>query len=228
MEGEQDPCHFAGAKSSERCTNRPRRSSRFLGVRARRHAAIFFLKPASAAIDCRRDPFDVRERRKATDVPPDARRVRDRIAFRRKTDDLESGLPRLNRWWDALCEQHGLEPGDERCNHFGSHVGELVRNGLEAGDRVLVGAAVTRRELAATIQDEGLGFAEALEERRRSLGRRLGLDGAIEFADEIKIESRGRLYWKTPVGMRAAEVELSHPGTRIFLRKSLGSSPRGH
>jgi hypothetical protein len=170
----------------------------------------------------------VRERRKSSDVPPDARRVRDRIAFRRKTDEPDTVHPRLNRWWDALCAQHGIEPGDARCDDFGSHVVKIVEKGLAAGDRVLVGAAITRRDLAAMIQDDGRGLADALEEKRASLGRGLGLGGAIDFADEIKIESRGRLYWKTPVGMRAAEVSLSRPGTRIFLRKSLSASRGGH
>jgi len=186
------------------------------------------LQRGRAAVDSRRRFSIVRERRKSSDVPPDARRVRDRIAFRRKTDDPDTVLPRLNRWWDALCAQHGLEPRDARCDIFGSHVVALVEKGLEAGDRVLVGAAVTRRELVATIQDEGRGLADALEAKRPAPGRGSGFDGAIAFADEIKIESRGHLYWKTPLGMRAAEVSLSHPGTRIFLRKSLSLSRGGH
>jgi hypothetical protein len=61
-----------------------------------------------------------------------------------------------------------------------------------------------------------------------SLGPGGDLGGAIAFADEIKIESRGRVYWKTAVGIRAAGSELSRPGTRIFLRKSLFSFRGGH
>ena len=33
-------------------------------------------------------------------------------AFRRQSDEAGAALPRFNRWWDALCRQHGLEPGD--------------------------------------------------------------------------------------------------------------------
>jgi hypothetical protein len=168
------------------------------------------------------------ERRRSSDVPPDSRRVRDRIAFRRQSDYSDTVGPRFRVWWETLCSQHGLDVHDERCRDFAHHVAGLVRHGLEAGDRVLVGAAVTRRELAATIQDDGPGFANALEHRRLSLGHALGYDDAIDFADEIKIEARGRLNWKTPLGMREAEVTLSRPGTRIFLRKSLASSRGGH
>jgi hypothetical protein len=168
------------------------------------------------------------ERRKALDVPPDARRVRDRIAFRRQTDAPEAVRLRFHRWWDALCRQHGLRPGDETTHDFGSHVGGLIQNGLEAGDRVLVGASVSRRGLAAMIQDDGPGLSDALEARPLSLGPSGDLGGAIAFADEIKIESRGRVYWKTAAGMSSAGSEASRPGTRIFLRKSLFSFRGGH
>lgn len=168
------------------------------------------------------------ERRKALDVPPDARRVRDRIAFRRQTDAPDSVLPRFQRWWEALCRQHGLRPDGETTKDFGTRVGELVRNGLEAGDRVLVGASLSRRGLAAMIQDDGPGLSDALEARPLPLDPVGGLGVAIAFADEIKIESRGRVYWKTAVGMRAAGSETSRPGTRIFLRKSLFSFRGGH
>jgi hypothetical protein len=179
------------------------------------------------AIDSTRTPAML-ERRKALDVPPDARRVRDRIAFRRQSDAAEAVLPRFRCWWEALCRQHGLRPGDETAEDFGGHVGELVRNGLEAGDRVLVGASVSRRGLAAMIQDDGPGLSDALEARPLSLGPGGDLGGVIAFADEIKIESRGRVYWKTAVGMRAAGSDASRPGTRIFLRKSLFSLRGGH
>jgi hypothetical protein len=147
-----------------------------------------------------------------------------RFASRARPDRL----PRFRLWWETLCSQHGLDARDARCRDFARHVAGLVRNGIEAGDRVLVGAAVTRRDLAATIQDDGPGFSNALERRRLSRGQGLGYEEAIEFADELKIESRGRLNWKTPLGMREAEVPLSRPGTRIFLRKSLSSSRGGH
>jgi len=181
-----------------------------------------------AALDSKSDEAIMLERRKSSDVPPDSRRVRDRIAFRRQSDDSETILPRFRLWWETLCSQHGLDARDARCRDFARHVAALVRNGIEAGDRVLVGAAVTRRDLAATIQDDGPGFSNALERRRLSRGQGLGYEEAIEFADELKIESRGRLNWKTPLGMREAEVPLSRPGTRIFLRKSLSSSRGGH
>lgn len=181
-----------------------------------------------AALDSKSDEAIMLERRKSSDVPPDSRRVRDRIAFRRQSDDSETILPRFRLWWETLCSQHGLDARDARCRDFARHVAGLVRNGIEAGDRVLVGAAVTRRDLAATIQDDGPGFSNALERRRLSRGQGLGYEEAIEFADELKIESRGRLNWKTPLGMREAEVPLSRPGTRIFLRKSLSSSRGGH
>ncbi|MGH9368138.1 MAG: hypothetical protein ACRD3M_10740 [Thermoanaerobaculia bacterium] len=167
------------------------------------------------------------ERRRALDVPPDIRRVRDRIAFRRQSDDPGAVLPRFNRWWDALCRQHGLDPGDGVCNEFGYHVARLVQNGLMAGDRVFVGASVSRRELAARIQDDGPGFADALEERKLSPGEGYRLDGAIAFADEIRIESRGRVYFNTPLGLRA-EPRETRAGTRIFLRKSCPPSRSGH
>ena len=167
------------------------------------------------------------ERRRARDVPPDTRRVRDRIAFRRQSDDLGAVLPRFNGWWDALCLQHGLEPADGVCNEFGYHVVELIKNSLMAGDHVFVGASVSRRELAARIQDDGAGFADALEDRRLSLGQGYGLEGAIEFADEIRIESRGHVYFKTPLGLKV-EARETRPGTRIFLRKSCLISRGGH
>jgi hypothetical protein len=167
------------------------------------------------------------ERRKALDVPPDSRRVRDRIAFRRRTDDLNAVLPRFNRWWDTLCRQRGLEPRAQVPNDFGYHVVELVKNGLMAGDRVFVGATVSRRELAALVQDDGPGFGDAIQDRNLSLGQGYGLQGAIEFADEIQIESRGRLYWKTPLGMQAKTRE-PRPGTRILLRKFLRAARGGH
>ena len=167
------------------------------------------------------------ERRKALDVPPDARRVRDRIAFRRRTDDLSSVLPRFNRWWDALCRQRGLEPGEGLPNDFGYHVVELVKNGLMAGDQVFVGASVSRRELTALVQDDGPGFADALQDRHLSLGQGQGLDGAVEFADQIQIESRGRFYWKTPLGLQA-RARKTGSGTRILFRKFLRPARPGH
>ncbi len=154
--------------------------------------------------------------------------MRDRIAFRRRTDDIDAVLPRFNGWWDAFCRQHGLDPRDEIPNDFGYHVVELVKNGLMAGDRVFVAASISRRHVTAVVQDDGPGLASPDQNRRLSLGEGYGLDGAIEFADEIKIEARGRLHWKTPLGMRAADVALSRPGTRIFLRKSLSTSRGGH
>jgi hypothetical protein len=159
------------------------------------------------------------ERRRAMDVPPDTRRVRDRIAFRRQSDELGAVLPRFNRWWDALCRQHGLDPADGICNEFGYHMALLVTKGLEAGDRVLVGASVSRRELAARIQDDGPGLAADLEARRAIGGAGSGLEGAVDFADEIRIESRGRVYFKTPLGLKV-ETRETRPGTRVFLRKS--------
>lgn len=167
------------------------------------------------------------ERRRALDVPPDTRRVRDRIAFRRHSDELDAVLPRFNRWWDALCRQHGLEPGDGVFKEFGYYVALLVTQGLKAGDRVLVGASVSRRELAARIQDDGPGFADALESRRLTAGESGGLGRAIEFADEIRIESGGRVYFKTPLGLKI-EARQTRPGTRIFVRKSCLISRGGH
>lgn len=168
------------------------------------------------------------ERRKALDVPPDSRRVRDRIAFRRRSDDLASVVTRFRCWWEALCRQHGMDPGLGIAADFGHHVGELVKGGLAAGDRVFVGASISRRDLAALIQDDGPGPATSGEVGNPSFAPGRGLDGAIDFADEIKIEARGRLSWKTPLGMRTQAVSLSRPGTRIFLRKSLFSSRSGH
>jgi hypothetical protein len=166
------------------------------------------------------------ERRKALDVPPDARRVRDRIAFRRRSDDLNVVLPRFNRWWDALCRQHGLDPRDDIASDFGYHVVELVKNGLLAGDRVFVGASISRRDLAALVQDEGPGIANPIEDQKLSLGEGHGLQGVVEFADQLRIESRDRVYWKTPLGIQG-QAQAMRPGTRIFLRRSL-LSRRGH
>ncbi len=166
------------------------------------------------------------ERRKALDVPPDARRVRDRIAFRRAADGPDAVRARLDRWWDALCRQRGLSAGDTLPRDFGRHVAQLVRRGLTAGDHVLVGATVSRRELTARIQDDGPGLADALRDRRISGGGD-ALGEALAFADQIEIESRGRVVWKTPLGMQERPRETG-PGTRILIRKFFRATRTGH
>jgi hypothetical protein len=168
------------------------------------------------------------ERRKALDVPPDARRVRDRIAFRRAADDPDAAVrERLDRWWDALCRQRGLPQAEGLPQDFGRHMAQLVRQGLTAGDHVLVGATVSRRELTVRIQDDGPGLADALRDRRLSGGSSDALDEAIAFADQIEIESRGRVVWKTPLGMQEGP-RATGPGTRILLRKFLRADRPGH
>jgi hypothetical protein len=167
------------------------------------------------------------ERRKALDVPPDTRRVRDRIAFRRAADDPDAVRERLERWWDALCRQRDLPRTEGLAQDFGRHVAQLVRQGLTAGDHVLVGATVSRRELTARIQDDGPGLADALRDRRLSGGTTDALDEALAFADQIEIESRGRVAWKTPLGMQEGP-RATGPGTRILIRKFLRAGRSGH
>jgi len=158
------------------------------------------------------------ERRKSLDVPPERRRVRSRIAFRRKTDDLSAILPRLNKWWDAFCRQHGTEPRSPLCEEFGYHVVELVKNGAMAADRVEVSAVVRRGFLGAVIVDDGPGIGDLDFALRSSMGQGHGLQSAIDFADWIAIRSSGWAFEKAGKGQRK-RVARTNRGTRIEIAK---------
>jgi anti-sigma regulatory factor (Ser/Thr protein kinase) len=161
------------------------------------------------------------ERRKGLDVPPGVPTVRDRIAFRRKSDDLSAMLFRLNHWWEAICVQHGLRPKSGLWQDFAYHVAELVKNGLICADEVEVFAIIKPGVVGVVVRDNGPGMEDPQASAEISIGGGYGLQETIHFADSLVIETRRRRFEK-----RRSEDRLipSGPtsiitGTRIAMFK---------
>jgi hypothetical protein len=141
------------------------------------------------------------------------------IAFRRSKDDLSAVLDRFNRWWDALCRQHGLDPRSEFSGAVGNHAVEMVKNALRFADHAEVRALVRSDFVEVVVIDDGEGIADPREDI--SLGEGHGLRNAIAFSDWFSLESRGRRWEKVsrrgPLRSKGASEITT--GTRIDLVK---------
>jgi hypothetical protein len=168
------------------------------------------------------------ERRKGSDVPPGLGEVRDRIAFRRQTDDFPASLPRLNLWWKVLCQQKGLDANAAVWQDFGSHIVQLVKNGLMSSERVEVWAVFAVDRVGAIVQEKGpfyLGPSARYGDQRRP-GARISRS-TIDFADAVIIESQGRRFEKRfqSQPLRSARSSSIVRGTRIGIFKRRPPAP---
>lgn len=159
------------------------------------------------------------ERRKSLDVPPEVEKVRDRIAFRRKNDELGITLLRVNRWWDTLCKQLRLRPSAPVWHDFGYHIAELVKNALVVADSVSVYCISSGSMIGIVVEDNGPGWEDP--QKDAWLNTRHGLQGAINFADQVVIESCGRRYENLVTAPALAySGPVKAPGTRVVIMKN--------
>jgi hypothetical protein len=164
------------------------------------------------------------ERRNGLDVPPGVEKVRDRIAFRRKTDDLSITLLRVNRWWDTLCKQLRLNPNAPIWQDFGSHVAELVMNARVVANIVSVYCISSESMIGIVVEDNGPGWEDPPKDAW--LNERHGLQRAISFADQVVIESCGRRYENMVTAPALAySGTVTAPGTRVAIMKKRSGRP---
>lgn len=118
------------------------------------------------------------------------------IDFHRSTDDLPAVLDRLNKWWDTLCRQHGLDPRSEFSGDVANHTVEMVKNALRFADHAAVRALLRPDFVEVVVMDDGEGIDDPREDMLISPGGGHGLRNAIDFSDWFSLESRGRRWEK--------------------------------
>jgi hypothetical protein len=104
-----------------------------------------------------------------------------------KTYDTGALVEMLNDWWDGLCKDRGLNPGNKKLDTVGYCILELGKNALEHAYGGEIKVVVTDGKGWEGDPNDDLLYG--------SPGR--GLSQVKRYADEFIIETRGKKYTKS-------------------------------
>lgn len=114
-----------------------------------------------------------------------------------------------------------MAPQAQPLEELGYHVLELVKNGVRAARRVEVGVLFRADLVEVVVMDDGDGIDDLDTALLMSTGQGHGLQGALDFADWLCLETQGRRFAKSSRQGVLREVGRSQlrKGTRIDLVK---------
>jgi|GEM_PF-3897272 len=136
---------------------------------------------------------------------------------------IEHLITGMNDWWDDLCKERGIDPdANEEFSEIGYQLLELVKNAFEygtgGGD---IKVTFDKDAVIATIENSGEAF-DPLEAIHISAGGGHGFYRAIEWADDIEIETGGKRYIKdAEETLRESGTSPITDGAKITLKKKV-------
>src|SRR3989338_3984436 len=119
------------------------------------------------------------------------------------TDEL---VGELNRWWDKLCGENGLNPRDKKMEDIGYYIIELGKNALEIAEGGEIKVIFEPNKIKVVITDN-MGWDGDPNDDILYGSPGHGLSQVKRYADEFTIETNGAKFTKVPKKKKLVKSE---------------------